>query len=120
MKHDDQCMETGVEVILDILGNVHSLHSDVEVALLRICQESLANVKQHADASEVEANLVFEEDSVSLSIRDNGTGFDTEAQREGSYGLMGMRERVRLLGGALEIRSEEGRGTLVEATFASG
>lgn len=112
--------ETGVETTFDILGDVHSLHSDIEVALLRICQESLANVKQHADASEVEANLVFEDDSVSLSIRDNGIGFDTESQHEGSYGLMGMRERVRLLGGALEIRSEKGRGTLVEATFASG
>jgi PAS domain S-box-containing protein len=111
------CQDTEVKAEFDILGEKRPLSPVVETALLRICQESLANVKKHAHAKEVEANLVFEEDSVSLSVRDNGVGFDADARYEGSYGLIGMRERVRLLGGTLEVRSERGRGTLVEVTF---
>jgi PAS domain S-box-containing protein len=112
--------DTGTKATFEILGERCFLSSDVEVGLLRICQEALVNVRRHACATEVEVSLVFEDGFVSLSIRDNGIGFDTEARYEGSYGLMGMRERVRLLGGTLDIRSERGRGSLVEASFQCG
>jgi len=109
--------DTGIKATFEILGERCRLSSDVEIGLLRICQEALVNVRRHACATEVEVSLVFEDGFVSLSIRDNGIGFDPEAKYEGSYGLMGMRERVRLLGGTLEIRSEMGRGSLVEASL---
>ena len=52
-----------------------------------------------------------------ISIRDNGVGFDTEARTEGAFGLIGMRERVRLLGGTLVVWSGKGKGILVEVTL---
>lgn len=109
--------DTGIQVTFDVLGERCSLSADVEVALLRICQEALVNVERHAAAKEVEINLVFEDGFVALSVRDDGIGFEPEARHEGSYGLIGIRERVRLLGGTLEIRSEKGRGSLMEVTF---
>ena len=81
---------------------------------MRICQEPLANVRKHARASKVDINLTFEESTVKLNIRDNGIGFDTKATTKGAFGLIGMCERAGLLGGALMVRSEKSKGTLVE------
>ena len=77
----------------------------------------MTNVRKHAQASEVEVNLVFEEKVVKLSVRDNGIGLDTEVKSEGAFGLIGMRERARLLGGTLAVQSEKGKGTLIEVTI---
>jgi len=101
-----------------LLGKPTSLSSEVQTALLRICQESLTNVRKHAEAFEVSVTLVFGPDSVGLDVKDNGKGFDTSmphgATMQGGFGLTGMEQRAKSLGGNLVVRSEEGKGTLVE------
>lgn len=108
---------SGVKTGFNIFGESCRLPEDVEAALLRICQESLTNVRKHAQASEVDVNLNFEESAVRLSIRDNGVGFDPQALPEGGFGLIGMRERARLLGGEFAVQSERGKGMLIQATI---
>jgi len=98
-------------------GERRSLLPDIEIALLRICQESLANVRKHAQSSQVEVNLIFERKAVRLSIHDNGIGFDPEVTADGAFGLISMRERARLLGGTLVVQSGEGKGTLIQVTI---
>ena len=97
-----------------ISGERCPLPDDVEAALLRICQELLANVRKHAQASRVDVNLNFERSAVSLSIRDNGVGFGPRALPEGAFGLAGTGKRVRLLGGEFVVRSEKVKGTLIQ------
>lgn len=109
--------QSGVKANFNISEGSCRLPEDVEAALLRICQESLANVRKHAQASEVDVNLIFEESAVRLSLRDNGVGFDPQALPEGTFGLIGMRERARLLGGEFVVQSEKGRGVLIQATI---
>jgi signal transduction histidine kinase len=73
-------------------------------------------VKKHAQASRVDVNLSFEGKAVRLSINDNGIGLDPKVQAKDGFGLIGMRERARLLGGTLEVQTERGKGTLIEVT----
>lgn len=107
----------GVKASFNISGESCPLPEDVEAGLLRICQESLANVRKHAQASEVDVNLNFEKSAVRLTIRDNGVGFDPQALPKGAFGLIGMRERARLLGGEFAVQSEKGKGTLIQTTI---
>lgn len=84
------------------------------VALYRIMQESLSNVAKHAKASLVKITLENNDDFIFFEIRDNGCGFDLNAERRiDSYGLVGMRERATLFGGKVHIESEPGKGTAV-------
>jgi signal transduction histidine kinase len=88
----------------------------VESNLLRICQEAVANAVRHGQAREVAIGLFFEREAVRLSVKDGGCGFDPGAagsEREGHFGLMGIRERVKKLGGRLRLESAPGRGTAV-------
>ena len=102
-------------------GAPRTLPPPIEVALLRICQESLANVRRHARASEVSAELEFTADAIRLRIGDNGAGFDVSSAQEaarargGGFGISSMQQRARLLNGSLTVRRSGGRGTLVEA-----
>jgi len=116
LRHETEkfIQDSGVKVNLNISGERQVLPPDVESTLLRICQESLNNVRKHARASEAEVNLAFEKEVVKLTIHDNGTGFDTEVPTEGAFGLIGMRERARLLRGTLAVHSEHGQGTRIE------
>ena len=102
-------------------GSRRELASEVQVALLRICQESLTNIHKHAEATDVEVSLVYKADSVKLGVRDNGKGFDqanvTSGEGKGGFGLYGMRQRARMLRGALTVSSQEGEGTQVEVTI---
>jgi PAS domain S-box-containing protein len=86
--------------------------SDVALCLFRVAQESLNNVIKHSEAQSAEVKVVVNESSVSLRIRDEGKGFNTERVRpEQGIGLVGMQERMRLVGGRLVVRSELMRGT---------
>jgi signal transduction histidine kinase len=81
-------------------------------------QEALANTRKHSEATRVDVRLKATDGYVSVSVSDNGCGFDPEqAKRKGRLGLSGVTERVRLLGGDIEIRSDEGRGTRIRATL---
>jgi two-component system sensor histidine kinase UhpB len=100
-------MTCGVEVPEDL-----ALPFDLATPLFRICQEALTNVTRHAQATAVSIRLATEDGHVSLVIKDNGRGItDEEIRRHGSLGLLGMKERVELLGGTLEVKGQPGEGT---------
>ena len=87
-----------------------------------MAQEALTNVLRHAQARHVWVELQQGEDQVDLDIRDDGVGFDAEASRSGAergetFGLLGIQERVELLGGRVDIRSRPGQGTSIHITF---
>jgi signal transduction histidine kinase len=93
----------------------------LETALFRITQEALTNVVRHADASRVQVTLRVQDDSATLTVRDNGRGFQDPvttsagAERQG-LGLRGMRERVTALGGEMCVESAPRRGTGITVT----
>ena len=84
-----------------------------EVAVFRVVQEALANVARHSGAHTVEVRLAEDAGMLEVTVRDDGAGFETGGRRDGSFGLTGMAERARLIGGALEVQSAPGAGTEV-------
>ncbi|MEI7059069.1 sensor histidine kinase [Nocardioides sp. CCNWLW239] len=113
--------ETGLLVELHVDDTLPILRTDVEVALLRTAQSALANVRLHAGASRAVLTLTDDHDAVRLDISDDGAGFDVARweQESGagssSYGLRFMRDRLRELGGGLDVESTPGEGTAVSA-----
>jgi signal transduction histidine kinase/DNA-binding response OmpR family regulator len=92
------------------------LPSDIETTLYRVAQEALTNVVRHAAASQVEVVVTRHDDTVGVLVADDGRGFDaTAALEKDRLGLIGMRERVEMLGGRLSIESAPGQGTTVVA-----
>jgi PAS domain S-box-containing protein len=83
----------------------------LENAVYRICQEALTNALQHSRAEKVRVSLVQLRDRLRIEVRDWGIGFDIKAAAKGRFGLEGIRQRVKLLGGKCNIRSKPGRGT---------
>ena len=93
------------------------LPGDVESTAYRIVQEALTNVAKHADATEVEVRIEEADGRLEIQVRDDGRGFEPSAPRTG-FGLIGMRERVEMMGGTLAVESSpEGLGTLVRASI---
>ncbi len=90
-----------------------ALRPQAEVALLRITQQALANIAAHSGASRVGVRLRHADGHVELTVKDNGHGFDTSTLPPGSFGLVGMSERVRLAGGTFAVESATGRGTTI-------
>ncbi|MGC9346705.1 MAG: ATP-binding protein, partial [Anaerolineae bacterium] len=106
------------EVHLQMEGNSRRLGPEAELAAYRIAQEALNNALQHADADRVTVRARRDERGLLLEVSDNGAGFRPAARldtytREGHFGLIGLQERVRQLGGTLEIVSAPGEGTRV-------
>jgi signal transduction histidine kinase len=106
-----------VDVVLE-----ERLAPELETVLYRIVQESLSNVGKHAQAQHVSVTAAEAEDGlIHLRIHDDGVGFDTsrkaELLREGHFGLAGMGERVRMVGGSLEVHSTLGEGTTIEVAL---
>ncbi|MEO8293234.1 MAG: GAF domain-containing sensor histidine kinase, partial [Actinomycetota bacterium] len=112
-----QQLEGEVEIELEV-EDVESLPSHHEVALYRIAQEAVTNIRKHADASRVTLVLREETGSVVLLVRDDGRGFLTGSPYAPgpatSFGLTGMSERAALIGGSLSVRSTPGEGTVLE------
>jgi signal transduction histidine kinase len=112
---------TGIATSITFEGSFDELSASQRIALLRVLQEALSNVRQHSSGSEVSVTL--REDSVAgvcMEIRDDGRGFDptsvpTAEDGQNGIGLAGMRERLRLLGGVLAIESAPGGPTTVTA-----
>jgi two-component system, NarL family, sensor histidine kinase DevS len=104
-------------ISVDVQSNLGDLRlpSDTETALYRIVQEAFTNVLKHAAASRVSVRLQRSGAGVTLVFHDDGRGFDPGGVRDGSLGLVGMRERVALLGGRLTIESSEDAGTMLKA-----
>ncbi|MEM8535099.1 MAG: ATP-binding protein [Chloroflexota bacterium] len=88
-----------------------------EHALYRVVQEALNNVEKHANADSVILKIVWSDSQVTITIQDNGQGFDVARQAKTGYGLSTMRERLAKLGGSVEIQSEHDRGTTVIAAI---
>ena len=84
--------------------------AELETGVYRIVQEAITNALKHAEPSRIGVLVEEAEDQIRLGVRDDGHGFDPSAATEG-FGLLGMRERVELLGGELEVESAPGRGT---------
>jgi NarL family two-component system sensor histidine kinase LiaS len=86
---------------------------EVEQALFRVAQEALANVAKHSGAGNVEVDLIYASDSLTLRVADDGRGFDpAEISGEG-FGLQSMHERLEMLGGRVEVESAPGKGTRI-------
>lgn len=99
-----------------------ALPARVEAGLYRIAQEALTNARKHANAQHINMRLIAEEQWISMSIQDDGDGFETDNMPQnngpntGHFGLTGMGERVRILGGSICILSEPGTGTCIEVS----
>ncbi len=93
------------------VGGRHPLPVRVEIGLYRMAQEALTNIKRHAKACEVNIQLMITPERAQMIIDDDGLGFDPDNIPEGHYGLIGMNERARLMGGTIEICSSPGDGT---------
>jgi PAS domain S-box-containing protein len=112
---DQFSSRTGLPVSLDLPVDDPWLDEAAATALFRILQESLTNVVRHARASRVEVALVRRGDAWVLSISDDGQGLAPDVGRKAGIGLIGMRERVNILGGRFSAGPAPGGGTLVEA-----
>jgi two-component system CheB/CheR fusion protein len=108
------------EIKADFMSNMQdqksALSPDVETALFRVTQEALTNVQRHSGASQVSVVMEHTEDSVSVIVEDNGRGLDLEnSDYSDRLGLLGMRERLELVGGTLTLESSEGAGLTIYA-----
>lgn len=116
---EDHCFEFAERVRLEIVYNgqdVAEASEQVKLFLYRCVQESLNNVAKHAKANQVIVTLEKLQDTIQLSVQDDGVGFDVDAvtartHRVQGIGLLGLQERLEMLGGTLEIISQIGRGT---------
>jgi signal transduction histidine kinase len=104
---------SGIPVTIDVKGTETELPIDVQEPLLRIFQEAVTNARRHASATEIGVSLSFNTGDITLTIHDNGIGFNTRRKKQDTFGLIGMRERVRLMGGKLDINSKPGQGTTI-------
>jgi signal transduction histidine kinase len=105
--------QTGIAVDFEPALPDERLPSEIETAVYRIVQESLTNVVKHARARNVTVVLTLRARSLKAVIEDDGEGFDPAEAREDGVGLVGMRERLSLLGGKLEVESSRSGGTTI-------
>jgi signal transduction histidine kinase len=118
---EERVKSLGINVHLE--GDIFEvrLPTQIETALFRVAQEAITNIAKHSEAENVIINLELSDSLITLEVEDDGKGFDIEGvpdTKEGSLGLglLGMKERVLLLEGTLEIQSQSGSGTRVVAT----
>ena len=112
---DTYGQQASVDVDLELRLRDERLSSEVETTLYRIVQEALTNVTKHADARRVSIVVAQKDEVVVAVIEDDGVGFDPGEPRAGGLGLVGMRERVALLGGRIRVEAAPGRGTTLAA-----
>ncbi|MDY6892745.1 MAG: PAS domain S-box protein [Chloroflexota bacterium] len=103
---------------IEITGNQRRLPQEKELAIFRIAQEALNNAKRHSQASTIEMKVDFSDDATTLVISDDGQGFYMPSRASylvpsGKLGIIGMRERARLVGGTLIVQSEINKGTTI-------
>lgn len=106
--------QDGPEVHFTEAGGSRPLPVRIETGLYRIAQEALNNVVQHAQAEHATVKLISTPEEVRLVVADDGRGFDPETAPQDRFGLVGLSERARLLGGSLRLETSPGEGTRVE------
>ena len=105
----------GIKVRVELTGEDRALAPQIETALFRVVQEAIANIVRHAEAQNAVISVEFEDATVRIEVEDDGKGFDVEAVRRQAdkalgLGLLGMEERIALLGGRFHIDSNPGGG----------
>ncbi len=115
----------GIRVEWEMIGKERRLAPELETTLFRVAQEAVSNIARHAGAENVSIVLGMNENAVTLEIEDDGQGFIvaetlSSTRQADAYGLLGMRERVKLFGGDLIIESEPGQGTRIQARIPTG
>lgn len=107
----------GVKVHVEVVGDEHRLPSQIETTVFRVCQEAINNIAKHAGATMVLIEINFKPSSLVVEIEDDGQGFDLSAIANTTptqgLGLLGMRERVNLVGGNLNVSTKTGEGTRI-------
>jgi signal transduction histidine kinase len=112
--------EDALDVRFEVTGAEMRVAPELELAAFRLIQEALRNIVRHAHTDKCTVCVDFHPDELRLRVVDHGSGFDPKSQDQpgvGRLGLLGMRERTRLLGGELQLQSRPGEGTVVEATL---
>lgn len=110
---------TEVQVEFHVEGRRRRMRPEIETVLFRIAQEALTNIAKHASAGAATVGLAYADGSVQLTVRDDGRGFDPEevlggdSERRRAWGLLGIQERVALVGGTCQISSQPGTGTTI-------
>ncbi|NVZ58976.1 transporter substrate-binding domain-containing protein [Pseudomonas edaphica] len=107
---------THIPCLVQVPDNLPALSDAKAIGLFRILQEALTNVMRHAQAHTVELTLTVESADLRLTISDDGVGFVENPGRPVSFGVVGMRERVLMMGGQLSLHSELGEGTTLSVT----
>ena len=108
---------TAIQADLQVEGDLADLSDSQKIVLFRVVQEGLSNVRKHSGAERVSVALRSRRTFVELTVTDDGCGFDPRLLGTERLGLAGISERVRLLGGAVEIETTPGVGTTVRATL---
>lgn len=108
----------GITIGMGLVGSVHRFPSETELVLFRVAQEALRNVCKHSGASRAWVTMEFGENKVTMTIKDNGKGFELpervgDLAKSGKLGLAGMQERIQLIDGKLTLHSNPGEGTAV-------
>lgn len=114
--------KTEIGLKLDVRGSLDFLTPSQRIAIFRIVQEALSNISDHSGAASASIRVANTSKGVEVDIVDDGDGFDVDktligAARRGRLGLVGVAERVRLLGGSFDVRSAPGNGTRLELTL---
>ncbi|HHY75519.1 MAG TPA: PAS domain S-box protein [Firmicutes bacterium] len=118
----EQTAKEGISVVFAPSGDIRRLSGEVEVTAFRIVQEALANAVKHSRATQVEVGLEFLEDTLLITVRDNGRGFELPEGvgafgRAGQMGLVGMFERAEMMGGSIDLQSALGKGTVLTVSI---
>lgn len=98
----------------ELIGSGPPIPIRIATGLYRIAQEAITNIRKHANAKLVEVQLILSPERIHLIIEDDGKGFDPQTVVEGRFGLIGLKERAKLLNATLDIVSCEGSGTVIE------
>lgn len=110
---------SNIDIIVTANDEPTKILSVIKLTLFRVIQEACCNVLKHANASLIEINILYEKNMIIVTVKDDGTGFDTEKlhlnnpEQTSSFGLSIMKERISLLSGSLEIQSEKEKGTTI-------
>jgi two-component system NarL family sensor kinase len=108
--------DTGIRVAMDVSNDVGPLPPDLESELFRMASEALTNVRKHAGAREASLRLSAAGGHLRLTVTDAGAGFRLRGARRKGFGLAGIEDRARLIGGRVVIRTAPGRGTTITVT----
>ncbi len=122
---ENRLAEVGIKPRIEVTGEERKLPPQVEIAVFRIAQEAITNIIKHAEAQNVIIGVEFKDSALGIEVEDDGKGFDVSAvsrraDKAQGLGLVGMEERVTLIGGKLNIESQPGSGTHITVEVPLG